>query len=643
MLLNSEQSKAVCAISGPVLVLAGAGTGKTRVLVNRIAHIISTKSAFPKEILALTFSNKAAQEMRNRIQNLLGVNESSKMWIGTFHSIATKILRFHSKIIGIDNNFIIIDENDSLRLLQQIIDDYSFNNITPRIAYDLINQFKDKLYLPLAVPKNDTQRYPSINLIYIEYQKRLEKSSALDFSDLLLYVVKLFNHDAQLSQYYQQKFKYILVDEYQDTSFAQYAWLRILSQHHRNICCVGDDDQSIYGWRGAVLANILRFDIDFPGATVISLCQNYRSTPHILGVANGLIANNQTRNDKELRSNYSEGEKVKLHIFYDDREEANKIASYIFELQSEKTNPSIAILLRASHQMRLFEDNLNILGVKYKVIGGIRFYERAEIKDLLSYARILVNPNDDLAFERVINTPKRGIGSVTLEQIRKLANKESISLVKAGQKLCNDRSISNIKGLQSLINHLLKWQKLANTISPSKLMNTIIEDIDYWSYIEKNSKYNFSNRDKAENVKELLNSLSEFNDLTQYIQYILTVGQEKSIEEGEIEVQVMTMHAAKGSEFDIVFLPGWEEGIFPSAKSLDEQGTPGLEEERRLGYVAITRAKKHLHISYVNNRRMFGSYLSCVPSRFLRELNSKHYMIVNHIINKQSNLYNTNK
>jgi len=631
--LNAEQADAVQSIDGPLLVLAGAGTGKTKVLTTRIAHLIHQRKALPHQILAVTFTNKAAKEMKNRLQNILDFPIEG-LWLGTFHSIAAKILRRHADTLGFTRDFTIIASDDQLRLAKQILKDYNIDDKKnpPKLLLYLISRFKDKGIPPQQATSDDANSFGSGNLIqlYTEYQKRLKSLNAMDFGDLLMYNLLLLKDNPDILSEYCNKFKYILVDEYQDTNTCQYGWLKLLAQSHHNICCVGDDDQSIYGWRGADVTNILRFDRDFPNPKIIRLERNYRSTNHILGAASGIIAFNKERHGKELWTDKTDGEKIKLNTFYDEREEARYIAEEIESLQQLKKHSlnEIAILVRAGYQTRNFEESLNFLRIPYRIIGGFKFYERVEIKDTLAYIRVLVNSTDSLAFERIINTPKRGIGAATMQEIHLFGRNNEVSLIIAVKELIN---AGKIKGKQALVlgkllTDIELWRAQLKNTSHWEVVDTMLIDtgyIDMW----KNEGTEEA-RERIENIKELVNALEEYSDLPEYLEHVSLITDVDNMSD-ENKVNIMTMHAAKGLEFDTVFLPGWEEGVFPSQKAIDENGKSALEEERRLAYVAITRAKLKLYISSAANRRIYGNYQSSIPSRFVDELPNSHFEIVN--------------
>ncbi len=630
--LNPEQLDAVLSTDGPLLVLAGAGTGKTKVLTTRISHLLTERKAFPSQILAVTFTNKAAKEMKSRLQAQLDFQVDG-LWLGTFHSIAAKILRRHSDLIGFTKDFTIIDTDDQLRLAKQIMKDYNIDekkNPAKLFLY-LIGRYKDKALTPEKV-SGDVSNFANGMLLqlYTEYQKRLKSLNAMDFGDLLLFNIELFLKHEDVFTEYSNKFKYILVDEYQDTNVCQYKWLKMLAQVRHNICCVGDDDQSIYGWRGAEVTNILMFDRDFPNAKIIRLERNYRSTNHILAAASGIIAHNKERHGKELWTDKNNGAKIKLNSFYDEREEARYIAEEIEALQQLSKHPlnEIAILVRAGYQTRSFEESLNFLRIPYRIIGGFKFYERVEIKDTLAYIRVLVNPGDGLAFERIVNTPKRGVGLATLQEIHIFSRSNNMSLITATGELLQSGQIKGkqASSLQKLLADFKNWQEQLKSMPHWQVVdNMLVESgyIDMWK-----GEGTEEAKERIDNIKELLRALEEFSDLPEYLEHVSLISDADNIND-DSKVNIMTMHASKGLEFDSVFLAGWEEGIFPSQKSIDENGKSALEEERRLAYVGITRAKQNLYISYASNRRIYGSYQSSLPSRFIDELPDGHYEIVN--------------
>ena len=638
--LNENQLEAVSHINGPLLILAGAGTGKTKVLTSRIIHILNNNIAFPSQILAVTFTNKAASEMKQRVESFLE-NVTSSMNIGTFHSMAAKILRRHAEVLGYTSDFTIINQDDQLRLTKQLIKDYKLDekSVSPKGLLYYINRFKDRAIIPENLPVNEAEHFASgkLNQLYTEYQSRLKNYNAMDFGDLLLNNIQLFNNNLDICSYYQNKFKYILVDEYQDTNIAQYLWLRTLSQNNNNICCVGDDDQSIYAWRGAEITNILKFDKDYPDAKVVRLEKNYRSTQHILNLASKLIANNTNRHSKSLWTDKREGDKVKIVNYYDDKEEARAIADEIDMLERMKktTLSEVAILVRAGYQTRNFEESLNFLGVPYRIVGSTKFYDRLEIKDCIGYIRLLVNNNDNLAFERVVNTPKRGVGNSTLMNVLNTARELNLSMFDATKKMIIEKKIKG-KAMESLNHFITQIDESNNKLEAGnhtdvvKVLLNKTGYIDMWRNDDKHES-----KERVENINELINSLSEYENLQDFLQYISLISDADNVAEGN-RVNIMTIHAAKGLEFDTVFLPGWEEGVFPSSRSIEEEKESGLEEERRLAYVAITRAKRNLSISYACYRRIYGDFKASEVSRFINELPKDSYQLVNNYFNNSS-------
>lgn len=631
--LNPEQLEAVEYLEGPLLILAGAGTGKTKVLTTRIGHLIFNKLAFPSQVLAVTFTNKAAREMKLRLDSILGYPVEGMM-LGTFHAMAAKILRRHAELIGLTSDFTIIGYDEQLKLAKQLLNDFNLDDKkhTPKTLVYLISRFKDKALTPDKVDAHDNSYYADgkLQALYAEYQIRLKRLNAADFGDLTLHNIEIFNKNLDVLEMYQNKFKYIMVDEYQDTNVAQYLWLRMLAQKHKNICCVGDDDQSIYGWRGAEITNILRFDKDFENAKIIRLERNYRSKGHILKSAANLIAHNSTRHGKTLWTEDEDGAKIKLNSFYNDREEARFVAEEIESLRRrEKQKYSqVAILVRAGYQTRSFEESFNSFRMPYHIIGGIKFYERMEIRDVISYIRFMVSRNDSLAFERIINTPKRGVGGSTIQKMRVLSNEQDISLSNAARKLVECKSIKGKTAdvICGLLDNFDKWEKLQEHSAHWEVVKTMLEESGYiqmWK--DENTE---ESRDRIENINELLSSLPEFESLKDYLEHVSLISDVDTMQDAD-RINVMTMHAAKGLEFDVVFLAGWEEGVFPSQKSLDENGKTGLEEERRLAYVAITRAKSNLYISFACNRRIYGSFQASTPSRFIDELPASSYEVIN--------------
>ncbi len=630
--INPEQREAVETLDGPVLVLAGAGTGKTRVLTTRIAHILASGRAFPSQILAVTFTNKAAREMKERIGGLVGGAVEGMPWLGTFHSIGVKILRRHHELVGLKSGFTILDTDDQLRLLKQVIEAARIDKDRwpARQLAGLIDDWKNRGLTPGQVPKGEAFAFAGGKGVelYDAYQKRLKELNACDFGDLLLECLRLFREHPDVLADYHRRFRYILVDEYQDTNVAQYLWLRLLAQGSPNICCVGDDDQSIYGWRGAEVDNILRFEQDFPGAKVVRLERNYRSTGHILAAASGLIARNQGRLGKTLFTDGALGRKVTITGVWDDEEEARSIASDIETLmQAGHRLNEIAILVRASFQMRVFEDRFITMGLPYRVIGGPRFYERQEIKDAIAYLEVTANPSNDLKFERIVNVPKRGLGDTTVERIHVLARSRGVSMFDAARLIVGTDELAGKarNSLSGLVASFERWRDGIDTLKHTELAELILDESGYTAMWQADKSPQAQSR--LENLKELVRFMHEFETLGGFLEHVSLVMDADQTSDGD-RVSLMTLHAAKGLEFDTVFLPGWEEGLFPHQRSLDESGLAGLEEERRLAYVGITRAKRLAKISFAQNRRTRGLYQSAVPSRFIDELPEAHVEVV---------------
>ncbi len=626
--LNTEQREAVEAIDGPVLVLAGAGTGKTRVLTTRIAHILAAGRARAHEILAVTFTNKAAREMKERVATLAGPVAEGMPWLGTFHAVSTKILRRHAELVGLKSGFTILDTDDQIRLLKQVIQAANIDDKRwpARALANQIDGWKNRGLDPAHVPAGEASAFANGRggELYRAYQDRLKTLNATDFGDLLLESVRLFREHPDILQTYQERFRFMLVDEYQDTNTVQYLWLKLLAQGRHNVCCVGDDDQSIYGWRGAEVDNILRFEKDFPGAKVIRLERNYRSTGHILATAAHLIARNEGRLGKTLFTDGEDGDKTTVTGIWDSEEEARTIGESIEQLQREgHTLDEVAILVRASFQMREFEERFITLGLPYRVIGGPRFYERAEIRDALAYLRCVAQPADDLAFERIFNTPKRGLGDATLQILHDYARREKIPLMQAARVMVETEELKpkQRQTLRALVADFARWSRLVDTKPQGQLAETILEESGYTEMWQKDRTAEAAGR--LENLKELVRAMEEFPDLAGFLEHISLVMDAADKGTGE-RVSVMTLHAAKGLEFETVFLPGWEEGLFPHQRSLDESGRAGLEEERRLAYVGITRAKRRAKIYFATNRRIHGLWQTTIPSRFLDELPEGH-------------------
>ena len=623
--LNESQREAVEIISGATLVLAGAGSGKTRVLTYKLLHLLIKKILKPSQILAVTFTNKAASEMKSRVSKMLNF-PIDRMWLGTFHSLSLKILRQHYEKVGLKQNFIIIDTDDQIKLIKKICDQENIDSkeIPPKFFASAIDNLKNKgiFFNELKVNKyrnNDEE----LRKVYKMYQKELVRINCVDFGDLILLCIKLFKDNKEVREYYQNLFNYILVDEYQDINFIQQKWLEYLYQGHKNICCVGDDDQSIYSWRGADVTNLLEFQKNFQSSNIIRLEQNYRSTKNILECASILIDKNKNRYGKKLWSENEEGEKIFINGFWETKEEAIFTTDQIDKLVSNKVQLSeIAILFRVSAHTRSFEERLIAIGLPYRIIGGLRFYERKEIKDVIAYLRLINNISDDLAFERVINIPKRGIGKTTLSKINQIARLNNTSMFEASQNFIGENKTKVNLEINDFINNILKWQKIKKNFDHIELAKVVLEDSNYIQYLEneaKNSK-NPENLSRVDNINEFLESLKDFENLEGFLEHVGLVMENMANTDSQT-ISLMTMHGSKGLEFDYVFLAGWEEGVFPSQRSLDESGTKGLEEERRLAYVALTRARKKIQISYVNqNRYSFASHDFNSPSRFISEL-----------------------
>tara|TARA_Y100000385_G_scaffold118257_1_gene123126 strand:- start:1830 stop:4139 length:2310 start_codon:yes stop_codon:yes gene_type:complete len=622
--LNPEQREAVLHTDGPVLVLAGAGTGKTRVLTSRIAYILQNRMAFPSQILSVTFTNKAAKEMKSRVGDYIGHGIEGLPWMGTFHSIAAKILRINAELVGLKPNFTILDTDDQIRLLKQIIkaENIDDKKWTPRYMASLIDGWKNKGWMPEKLTSQNNFKFAEGKgkKVYEIYQSRLKILNACDFGDLLLLNLELFKENQDILKKYHEKFKYILVDEYQDTNICQYLWLRLLAQGSHNICVVGDDDQSIYGWRGAEVDNILRFEKEFSGAKVIKLERNYRSTEHILGAASGLISANKSRLGKTLWTEDMGGHKVTVTGVWDAAAEARLISSVIEDWKSNgRGYNEVAILVRASRQMRSFEERFIQIGMPYRVIGGPRFFERQEIRDAHAYIRVLRSETDDLAFERIVNVPKRGIGSTTIQKLQIIARKMNVSLEQATREVIKTDEIRGKArtALRSFTKDLDRWRGNLITSNHTDVTEIVLDESGYTQMWLNNKDAKSSSR--LENLKELIQAMGEFESLDAYLEHVsLVLDVEKN--DQEEEVSIMTLHSAKGLEFPLILLPGWEEGTFPSQRSMDEAGSEGLEEERRLAYVGITRARERAKIYFAANRQIYGSWQSSLPSRFIDEL-----------------------
>ena len=626
--LNPPQREAVLTTEGPVLMLAGAGTGKTAALTARLANIVRSRLAWPSEILCVTFTNKAAREMKERVGHLVGPAVEGMPWLGTFHAIAAKMLRRHAELAGLQSNYTIIDTDDQLRVLKQLIQAEGLDEKRwpARQLASCIDRWKNKGLLPADLSAADSEAYANGQgqKFYRLYQDRLKALNACDFGDLLLHMLNILRTNREILEQYQQRFKYIMVDEYQDTNQVQYLWLRLLAQARKNICVVGDDDQSIYSWRGAEVANILRFEQDFPGAKVIKLEQNYRSTPDILAAASGLIDANSERLGKTLWTTRNGGDKVRVIGVWDGPEEARRIGEEAERLEREGASlATVAILVRAQFQTREFEDRFIAIGLPYKIVGGFRFYERAEIRDALAYLRIISQPSDDLAFERIYNTPKRGLGDKTLEKMHRHARARGVPLSLAAVEIADtDELPARARNtLISLMRDIARWRDLAKQTTPAELARTVLDESGYTAALQAEKSAESAGR--LENLAELARAMEEYETLGDFLEHVSLVMDNEANDAAE-KLTIMTIHAAKGLEFDHVFLPGWEEGVFPSQRALDEGGLASLEEERRLAYVAITRARRRCTILHAANRRIYGQWTSSIPSRFIGELPDAH-------------------
>ncbi|HLJ64212.1 MAG TPA: UvrD-helicase domain-containing protein [Stellaceae bacterium] len=626
--LNEAQRLAVETVEGPVLVLAGAGTGKTRVLTTRLAHILATRRAFPSQLLAVTFTNKAAREMQNRLTTMLGPTAEG-LWLGTFHSIGARLLRRHAEIVGLKPNFTILDTDDQLRLVKQLLEaeDIDEKRWPARLLLGLFEHWKDRGYVPDTVPEAEQKSDIAggrAAALYRLYQERLIALNAADFGDLLLHNLTILRSRQDLLAATQQRFRFILVDEYQDTNVAQYLWLRLLAQSHRNLCCVGDDDQSIYSWRGAEIGNILRFEQDFPGARIIRLEENYRSTPNILACASTLIARNVGRLGKTLWTTREAGQPLTLRSLWDSPQEARWVGEEIESLRRDGLALSeIAILVRTTFQMREFEERFIAMGLPYRVIGGPRFYERQEIRDAIAYLRLTHQGDDDLAFERIINTPRRGIGSSSMKTLHAVARAEGLSLSMAAERLITTDEVSAAarRSLNDFLISVSRWRGRAASLKPADLGALILDESGYTRLWQEDKSADAPGR--LENLKELVAAMAEFETLQGFLEHVSLVMENAGTDNQE-RVSLMTLHSAKGLEFDAVFLPGWEEGLFPNQRALEEKGHAALEEERRLAYVGITRARKYGFVSTVANRRIHGQWQAMTPSRFVGELPEDH-------------------
>jgi DNA helicase-2/ATP-dependent DNA helicase PcrA len=626
--LNAPQRDAVLTTEGPVLVLAGAGTGKTAALTARLAHLIATRKAWPSQILAVTFTNKAAREMKARVAALSGGALEGMPWLGTFHSVAARMLRSHAELVGLQSNFVILDTDDQLRVLKQLIQASGLDEKRwpARQLAALIDRWKNRGWIPAEVDAGESEGFAAGRGadLYAQYQERLKTLNACDFGDLLLHMLRIFRTREDVLASYRDRFRYILVDEYQDTNQAQYDWLRLLAEPRRNLCCVGDDDQSIYSWRGAEVANILRFEHDFPGAKIVRLEQNYRSTSHILGAADGLIAHNAGRLGKTLWTEAGDGDKVRVIGIWDGPEEARRIGD---EIESHQVRggslDDVAILVRAQFQTREFEERFIGIGLNYQIIGGFRFYERAEIRDAIAYLRLIQTPADDLAFERIVNQPKRGLGDKAVASIHKYARASQQPLLIAAASLVGTDELTPQarRSLGNFVGDIARWRGMASTLPAPELARILLDESGYTAMLQADRSAESAGR--LENLGELTRAMEEYESLQAFLEHVSLVMDNDEARQGD-RVTIMTIHAAKGLEFDRVYLPGWEEGVFPSQRSLDEGGLAALEEERRLAYVAITRARRKATILHAANRRIYGQWTSSIPSRFLAELPKAH-------------------
>ncbi|AAZ20839.1 ATP-dependent helicase [Candidatus Pelagibacter communis] len=626
--LNNAQKEAVLYLDGPLLIVAGAGSGKTKVLTSRIAHIINEKKAFPNQILSVTFTNKAAKEMQNRVSSILNSEAIGLSWLGTFHSICAKLLRKHAPAAGLTSNFTIIDTDDQVRLIKNICkaENIDIKQLAPKFILSIIDRWKNKGFHPdeVVINKNDIFER-TIRPLYKIYQQKLLDLNACDFGDLILHVVKILEKNHDIRNIYSNNFKYILVDEYQDTNYIQSRWLNLLSEKHKNLCCVGDDDQSIYSWRGAEIKNFLEFDQVYKNSKVIRLEENYRSSQNILSVASNLIANNQNRVGKTLKTTMEEGDLVKLNCFKNGKDEAIGVSDEIEKkLKKKYSFNNIAILVRAIFQTREFEERFLKIGLPYRILGGTKFYERAEIKDCVAYLRLIHQPKDDLAFDRIVNNPKRAIGESTIKLIHEFSKTNAVSLEIASKKLIEENLIKPKTkiGLSSFLFLMDKWRNDINIkkINHVKLLQLVLDESGYSSMLK--NKKDLENENRLENIKELLSAMKDFDNLENFLEHVALATSVDQDWDGE-KVNMMTMHGSKGLEFDVVFLPGWEEGLFPHQKSIEEKGQNGLEEERRLAYVGITRAKKKALISFAMNRFYQGNWIDSMASRFIEELPEK--------------------
>ena len=639
--LNPAQREAVESLDGPLLVLAGAGTGKTRVLTTRLAHLLNTGKARPNEILCVTFTNKAAREMRERIGGLIGYAVEGMPWLGTFHSVSAKMLRRHAELVDLQSNFTILDTDDQIRLMKQLIraENIDDKRWPARMLAGMIDGWKNRGLTPDKVPAAEGAQFANAQggALYAAYQARLKTLNAADFGDLMLHTLHILQNNPDILDRYHRYFRYLLVDEYQDTNVAQYMWLRLLAQGSRNICCVGDDDQSIYGWRGAEVGNILRFEKDFPGAKTVRLEQNYRSTPHILAAASQVITGNKERLGKTLWTETAEGEKVRLMGVWDGDEEARWVGEEIEAMQRGTRGGApvgldqMAVLVRATHQMRGFEDRFLSIGLPYRVIGGPRFYERQEIRDAIAYIRVVAQPDDGLAFERIVNTPRRGLGDKAVQEINAISRGRNISLTRAATAIVEEGGLSSRarNSLTRLLDDFARWRGILNDpnadLAPHELVATILDESGYTDMWKADKSAEAPGR--LENLKELVRSIADFESIGGFLDHVSLV-MDAAQDKGGAAVSIMTLHAAKGLEFDAVFLPGWEDGLFPSQRSMDESGRKGLEEERRLAYVGITRARRLSTITFAANRRIYNQWQNAMPSRFIDELPPPHVEVL---------------
>jgi DNA helicase II / ATP-dependent DNA helicase PcrA len=629
--LNGPQQQAVTNIDGPVLLLAGAGTGKTRALTARLAHILASRKAWPSEILAVTFTNRAAREMQQRVGSLIGEAVEGMPWLGTFHAVAARMLRRHAELVGLKSNYTILDTDDQLRLVKQVLQLAEVDEKrwpAKQLAHH-IDAWKNKALTPEQLPASEAQIFADGKAIalYAAYQARLRTLNACDFGDLLLHMISIWQKHHDVLAQWQQRFKYVLVDEYQDTNVAQYLWLRLIAQARKNICCVGDEDQSIYGWRGAEIANILKFEQDYPGAKIIRLEQNYRSGEHILAAASYLIASNTERLGKTLWTEQAGGEKVRVVSVWDGAEEARHVGQEIEQrLGRGERLSEVAVLVRASHQTRAFEDRFITLGLPYRIVGGFRFYERQEIRDAIAYLRVISQPEDDLAFERIVNTPKRGLGDKSLQKVYAFARARSMPMLRAASQLVETDELPSAarRSLGNLVKDIARWRDALPALPHTEVARTMLEESGYVAMWQADRSPEAAGR--LENLNELLRAMDEFENLGGFLEHVSLVMENES-NVSDDKITVMTLHAAKGLEFDAVYLAGWEEGIFPNQRSLDENGNAALEEERRLAYVGITRARKRCTISHAANRLIYGQWQSAIPSRFIDELPRDHIEI----------------